>query len=365
MKLTDEVLNKAKEIAIDMINGELKKCRFCGTMLPNTAEFFYKKPKTKDGLDSICKSCNLEFRKKSEKRKLRKLALEESSITLEERLKTPARQYVEGDLTLMNYKEPLTAVKDGFGFYGVLTATNDGKYVQCHICGKLFANLSAHVFGFHKLKDKEYKGTYGLAYTTALLSEEQREASKARTVAFLKTLSEEEKVAYIQRARERSLEKKNLEKRRAAGQPKLQLESMNKRGTCPDQLLQKIMEVKETVGHTPSKKEFIAYTNTQRYVHLIYKVYGSWNNAIKILGLDIHDPHAKRGTKEYKVYSDEELLEYLRVFTMEHGDIPTQTDFYRGLLPSLDTYVEHFGSIDAARKEAGVYEILEQDVAKK
>ena len=38
--------------------------------------------------------------------------------------------------------------------------------------------------------------------------------------------------------------------------------------------------------------------------------------------------------------------------------LPTATDFKRGLLPSYDTYIKHFKSIEEARQMAGVYEIL-------
>jgi hypothetical protein len=116
------------------------------------------------------------------------------------------------------------------------------------------------------------------------------------------------------------------------------------------------MEVATNIGHTPSKAEFINECGTQRYVHLIYKVFGSWKEAILMMGMEPKEP-AKGG---YRKYDDCELLEYLRQFAESNKKIPTATDFKRGLLPSFSTYTHRFGSIENARQEAGVYNYVEE-----
>ena len=135
------------------------------------------------------------------------------------------------------------------------------------------------------------------------------------------------------------------------------METKNKRGVCPDQLLAKIKEVAEKVGHTPSLVEFIEVTGTQRFKHLIFKTFGSWKNALKMVNLQ---PKEKRMGRYIK-YSSEELLEYLVIFAQENLRIPTSTDCRRGLLPDSAVYTRRFGSLPKARELAGVYNFVSRD----
>lgn len=63
--------------------------------------------------------------------------------------------------------------------------------------------------------------------------------------------------------------------------------------------------------------------------------------------------HHKGG---HKHIGNDELLEYLKIFSQESGKIPTQTDFKNEFLPSYWMYINRFGTIENARKLAGVYE---------
>lgn len=264
-------------------------------------------------------------------------------------------EYKFEELTLMNYKEPLTPVRGGYGYYGAITGTLDSQFIQCHICGKLFVNLGFHIAHAHKMKGREYKDQFGLAYSTALLSEAERERTKTRTIEWLRNMTDEERERFKDKSKE-ALRKWRLEHIDGPRvQPEIQLETKNKRGTCPDQLLAKIIEVSESVGHTPSKAEFISECGTQRYIHLIYKVFGSWKEALEILGME-QKPHGKGG---YRRYEDDELLEYLRQFAEANHKVPTHTDFKRGLLPGYKVYTRRFGSIEEARVQAGVYDYVE------
>lgn len=261
----------------------------------------------------------------------------------------------ESGLTFSNYKEPLTKVKDGFGYYGVLMSTVDGSKVQCHICGELFEHLAIHVNNAHEIKSRIYKNIFGLAYSTALVSETRRESLKQQTLNWLKTLTPEEKEAYAQRSRER-LQKIRREKLNFDTQSHPhQLETRNKRGTCPDQLLAKITEVAQKLGKTPSLVEFIEETGGQRYKHLIFATFGSWKEAVKMAKLPLLTQRRSRGFK--KRYSDDELLEYIRIFAQEHQRIPTATDCKRGLLPYYESY-RRFGGMPAARELADISQFL-------
>lgn len=260
------------------------------------------------------------------------------------------------ELTFQHYKEPLRAIPkgDGYGYYGAILMSKDMTKIQCHICGKLFKSLSFHLMNEHKTTAFEYKEKYGLARQTALISESLRWEYKQKTLEWLKGLTQEEKDAY--RAK-RSQIIKAVNEKRTHKQPTIRLETKNKRGTCPDQLLDKINKVAQKLGHTPSKHEFIGECGSQRYTHLIYTTFGSWSKAVELAGLSPHEP--KKGGNTVGKYDQDTLLEYLRIFAQENNRVPTATDFRRGLLPSYETYISRFGGIEKARQLAGVYEFIE------
>lgn len=257
-------------------------------------------------------------------------------------------------LTLLHYKEPLIKAKGGFGYVGALSVTVDGKLAQCHECGKLFENLGAHVHQAH-MPVIEYKDKWQLAHTTALTSENERKEQSQRTSDWWNALTKEERDAFWEKRQKGYKEwiAKGKPKRK---QPKGALETKNKDGTCPDQLLDRIKAVKEKVGRTPSVRDMLNDDNgSQRYLHLIRTTFGSWKNALKMLGMKprVSAKEQVKG-KRTPFYTNEELLEYLRVYYQENNQLPTESAFKRGLLPSSQTYIRRFGSIVKARHLAGL-----------
>lgn len=261
-------------------------------------------------------------------------------------------------LTLKNYKEPLLEIPkgEGFGYYGTLAANVENGKIQCHICGNLYDHVGAHVFHAHNITVKDYREKFGLAYTTALVSESHRLHLKERTLEWLKSMGEEQKQAYLKRLREKS-SKRGVDPNRV--QPKKTMEAMNKDGSCPDQTLEAIRKVKDEIGYVPSKTEFIELKG-QRYVHLAYKHFGSWTKALEMCGFDKEDYRERLSEGYKKTYTDEELLDYLVVYTQEYGQIPTASDWKRDLLPSYEAYIRRFGTIEKARKLAGVYDFIDE-----
>lgn len=264
--------------------------------------------------------------------------------------------YKNNLLTFKNYKEPLLQIpkKEGFGFYGTLLITTDNQYVQCHICGELFQELSAHVLHGHKINVKEYREKFKLAYKTPLISESLRMKRKMLSLEYFKSLTEEERVEMKEKARIGFLEWKKGEPLR--NQPLQTLETKNKRGTCPDQLLDKIKKVKEKLGKVPTLAEFVVECGSQRYKHLIFKVFGSWNNALKMLKYELNPRPVD--VKRVHAYTREQLIEYMQLFTRENNKIPSFTDFKAHLLPDYAVYKRVFGNMENARIEAGVYDLL-------
>jgi predicted transcriptional regulator len=257
-------------------------------------------------------------------------------------------------LTLKHYKEPLLKVekRNGHGYYGAISITMDGEKMQCHVCGDLFSSVQAHAWQRHNLTADQYREKYKLAHETGLISEAERDRRKFKTLEWLGKQTEEDKAEFLQKAKER-YQAYLRNKRGKRIQPKITLETKNKRGTCPDQLLAKIKECKKALGEVPSKIQFIEYCGSQRFVHLIYKTYGSWSNALKMLGMQPKQSKIEENQTKPR-YTNEELLEYITIFFQENGKVPTYTDCKRGLLPSYDIYERRFGSFPKAREIAGL-----------
>lgn len=267
--------------------------------------------------------------------------------------------YAGSLLTLKNYKEPLTQIPlgEGVGWFGVLSSTVDGTGIQCHVCGEIVKMLPGHIYNVHGIKTKQYRAKYGLSPSTALFSEDLRLKNKQRTLEFIKSLTKKQRKDYLDKGRERC---KMARGKRSSFYPKKSLEQKNKEGVCPEQLLERIKNIGEKLGHVPSKDEYQTEEGTSRYLHLIRKTFGGWDKAVEMCHFrpedDLRRVHHHLGGKRR---SDEDLLEYLRIYTQENQQIPTATDFKRDFLPDLSAYRKRWGSIERARQEAGVYQILD------
>lgn len=260
--------------------------------------------------------------------------------------KDPGVELADQTLLYDNYKEPLKKIEKGkgYGYYGTVAITADKEYVQCHICGNLFTSVSMHLRK-HKISAVKYKETYGLSLTTSLMSEPAREAFQKRAVAHLP--SKDGLPAWLQEYN-RKVQSGEVKHKAHGRAPSL--EWRNKNGLCPDQVLEKIKDLTEILGHTPSHDEFARHYKG-RYLGSINFQHGSYLKAVAKLGL--------KSAKELKEYTNEQLLENLVQFYDEHGRIPMTGDFNRGLLgANRATYITRFGSLNSARVEAGLNAVI-------
>lgn len=102
------------------------------------------------------------------------------------------------------------------------------------------------------------------------------------------------------------------------------------------ELLDYLRRFKNENGRSPGQNDFV--NNPEYPNYSIYrKRFGSWNNALMLVGLDIN--------KRDKKYTDEELLDCLKQFYQENGRIPMASDFLNNFeYPHRNTYMERFGS---------------------
>lgn len=98
-------------------------------------------------------------------------------------------------------------------------------------------------------------------------------------------------------------------------------------------------------GKIPESRDFdciAGYPSSRTYK----KRFGKWNKAILMAGLQ---------TNRFSCVTDDELLEYLRLFNKENGKSPIWEDFNNNnKYPSYKTYQRHFGSWNNALKMAGL-----------
>lgn len=63
--------------------------------------------------------------------------------------------------------------------FGEITYSEDGKPI-CHICGKCYNKLLAHVWQVHDLSEKEYKKKFGLELFNGIMSKSSKELASNR-----------------------------------------------------------------------------------------------------------------------------------------------------------------------------------------
>lgn len=259
-----------------------------------------------------------------------------------------AREY-DGDILLYeNYKEPLKPIEKnkGYGYYGTLAMTADRDFIQCHICGNLYMNLGVHL-RLHKVTARRYREIYGLSDSTALLSEPQREKMQAAAVS-RRELSTPGLPIWLQEYNKK-VQTGEVVHHGNNGRNGWVLEKRNKEGTCPDQVLEKIRELADSMGRMPTSEEFDKHYE-KRYMSAIIYQHGSWTEAVHKLG--------KRTAAELRQPDSEQLLEDLRAFQKKHKRIPMTSDFNRGLLRDKGVYHRLFGTLNNARIEAGMNAVI-------
>lgn len=240
-----------------------------------------------------------------------------------------------------NYKEPLRPIDGGFGFYGTLAMTRDKAAVQCHICGRLFSMLGPHLWRSHQLKATAYRETYQLDKGTSLISDELRR-KKQMNVVNRQNFGIVPLAAYNQEIAQGS-------RPTPATGHGYSLEHRNKRGLCPDQVLEKIRELGLELKRAPTYKEFETAYNG-RYISSIKYLHGSYTAAVRKLGWQT--------AGDLRYTSKDKLIAELQTFHAQYGRIPMTSDFKRGLLRPLQTYIRHFGTLNMARIEAGMNAVL-------
>lgn len=250
-----------------------------------------------------------------------------------------------------NYKEPLRRVEKGYGFYGVVAMDETKNFVQCHECGNLYKALGGHT-KVHNLSIVEYKEKYGLKTMTALVGEEVREQrikNQEMRKESGKYRGQPEHLKKYYDELERTTGKRSAPTNKGVNRWKL--EKQNEVGMCPDQIMEKLTDLIKHLGRVPSWEEFRVHYNN-RYHSSIQVHFGNWTNFVAAAGFETVQQAREHAT------SPEQLIKYLKEFYKEHGRVPMNSDFKRGIVVSRYHYFKHFGTLNNARLEADLPAVI-------
>lgn len=243
------------------------------------------------------------------------------------------------------YKKPMQPVEKGFGYIGAITQSKDGEKIQCHICGYFFANLGAHVRMMHEQTAREYKYKFGLRITQGLVSPVERMKMQNR---------------YNDKARAAaskgiaSIRKKWADEPWDTGGDVWSSQTRNEKGMCRAQTLAKIKHLAELNDGIALWNDFVRmYGTGQRNV--VAHWFGTWDKAVAEAGLTTYDGRRKSLIEGKK----KDVVQKIADFYELHGRTPQSSDFNSmNEFPSATNISKMFGSLNAARREAGVPELI-------
>ncbi len=115
------------------------------------------------------------------------------------------------------------------------------------------------------------------------------------------------------------------------------------------ELLESLRKFYMENNRVPLNTDFIG---NQKYPSrsIVTKRFGSWNEALRKAGLDVNEEH-----HSYHIMSDDELLDCLNEYYSKNNKVPIATDFNNTIdYPSFMTYLNRFGSWNNALKMAGL-----------
>lgn len=248
------------------------------------------------------------------------------------------------DINVTGYKEPMEKVKDGFGYFGAITKTNDGGHIQCHTCGYYFASLGTHVKQKHAMEPKEYKEKYGLRLKEGLVSATER---LNRQRVYNKTPRENLK----------NLRKawKGNKKKRERGELKTggdmwTAQTRNEKGLCREQTIAKLKFLADSHNGRLTYG-LVASEYGHGFRSVILHWFGTWDNALKEAGIKSF----LMSRKELREQDIDEIPDIIKAFYEREGRTPQSSDFDSlAELPNSDRVSSLFGTLNNARRVAEV-----------
>jgi hypothetical protein len=225
----------------------------------------------------------------------------------------------------------------GESIKGALELSDDQEQLKCHECGDWFENLAKHVMHGHDMRVAEYKRLHGLKKTSALVNERLRVKMALAGNAFAQRYG----ARFMAKA---SAKLAHLRKNGFKNTRKSTIEQRNARRNCPVQVAHDLRTLAEKLHRRPTHFELRQAGISESGIRAKY---GTIKKALDAVCANMVRKPATRW------YSNEELLELLKMFREKYKRPPFASDTRRGLLPSWQTFAQRFGSWNKALVAAG------------
>lgn len=249
---------------------------------------------------------------------------------------------------IFDYEEKAPFMPSGVSVLGAIEYDEDRDLVRCHECGEWLEIISQHALTLHKISPRDYKIKHGLRLKTSLAS--RRVAQRRSEV--LKEINRERGGVPVQiSAAVRHQAISQLKNRPRKKRLPNRWEERNERGSCHAQIIFRIQQISAKLGHTPTHSELKSNGLLPDSIRQAFRV-TSLNKVIQMAGLT---PNLKG--KAFS-YSGETIIELFQVFQVRKGREPRTEDLGKNGLPSFNTVSRHFGSLEMARKQAGMGDLL-------
>jgi hypothetical protein len=236
---------------------------------------------------------------------------------------------------------PLFEMDGGFGYLGVVRRNRVLDVIQCHICGKWYANLTPHISRIHEMSVRAYKMRYQLPIKFPLISRRlsmtiSKNSSKPEALERLKRdLPKLLAASHGKRGRRNS-------RRMLRNYSRQNLSFQNKRGICERQIEDRYVGISEVLGCEPS---WPWLNKNEPSLHgIIQRRYGTFNRFKKLRGFVI--------TPRSRLWSERALISKIRMVAKHLHRIPRSGDFRVGS-PNYQTFLYRFGSWNRALTLAG------------
>ena len=213
-----------------------------------------------------------------------------------------------GFVHIGKYVPPFEKNDTGFGFKGVAVEDFESGKLQCSVCGEWFEQLPLHLKVKHNLSCKEYKIKFGLLLSTALKSKKMR-LRQSEVMIKLRKSHPKHRMKF---------KRNNVFAGNRKGKPKA-VESKNKYGVCDLQIMQKVIELRDELGKTPTLIDLKnRYGGT--FIFHLYKKYNSYIKYCNQLGFNPNfSNHNPKYSREYFINKAKGKTPSIRIFTVNEG----------------------------------------------
>jgi len=202
--------------------------------------------------------------------------------------------------------------------WGGLVECDDGLICPVRGCGKAFHDLSKHIRWSHQSigGTPGFRKLMGIPSTAPLMSESHREKLRSR----FRMLVDEGRIkpprqpkGCITRAVSKRARKTRSANARTPG-------NRNMTNDCLEQTRKKITLLHAKLGREPIEREFEAEYGA-RAARAVHEHFVTWNNALGQCGIGTRKAHGR--------ISFEAVLDALRAWVAENGDLPTAGELAR------------------------------------